>query len=98
MALVSHRFGNAAGQAIVLVPGFGDNASQYNGLVGTALVDGYELIAVDLPGCGEAEPESQPLDLERAAQLVANVIVEHGARIITGHSLGSIIASLAAAR
>lgn len=96
MDLVSRRFGNPDGQAIVLLAGFGDNGSAYDGFADTVLVDDYELIAADLPGFGNTESESQPLDLERAAQLVANVIVENDARIIMGHSLGSIIASLAA--
>ncbi len=98
MALASRRFGNPEGEAIVLLAGFGDNGSAYDGFADTVLVDDYQLIAADLPGFGDTEPESRPLDLERAAQLVANVIVEHDARIIIGHSLGSIIASLAATR
>lgn len=98
MALVARRFGNPRGEAIVLVSGFGDNGSQYEGLGKTVLVEDYKLIAVDLPGSGNAESESQPLDLDRAAQLVAAVVVEHDARIVIGHSLGSIVASLAARR
>lgn len=98
MGLVARRYGNPEGEAIVLVPGFGDNGSQYEELGTTVLGEDYELIAVDLPGFGSAEPESQPLDLDRAAQLVAAAVVEHEARIVIGHSLGSIVASLAAYR
>lgn len=55
-------------------------------------------MVTDLPGCGDAAPDPEPLTLDRCAQLVAGVIVEYGAGAVVGHSLGSIVASLAAAR
>ena len=98
MPLLSQQFGNPSGEAIVTVSGFGDNGTMYDGLAHTALADDYLLVVTDLPGCGDAKPDRETLSLDRCAELIANVIAEHDAGVIVGHSLGSIIASLAAAR
>ncbi len=80
---------------LLLIAGFGDNASLFDGLLATELAEAFHLIPLDLPGFG------RPADLgETTLASLAQVVVEAaratGARGIIAHSVASIVASLAA--
>ncbi len=98
MRLHTRRFGNAAGPPIVCVAGFGDHGGMFEALGATLLDEHFAVVGVDLPGTGHSPPDTAPLTLDRAAALVAAEIREANASIIVGHSVGSIVASLAARR
>ncbi|WP_425090879.1 alpha/beta fold hydrolase [Tropicimonas sp. S265A] len=83
--------------AILLIAGFGDNASMFEGLSGTHLARTHRLFPTDLPGFG-APPLKSRTTLEALADVVAEKATEVGAEIIVAHSVASIIASLAAQR
>ena len=80
---------------ILFIAGFGDNASMFTGLRGTALEDAYRLLPLDLPGFGAPALRTQTT-LQSLADFVAGKAKETGAEIIVAHSVASIIASLAA--
>lgn len=80
---------------VLLLAGFGDDSSMFTGLLGTALADSYDLLAIDLPGFGAPRLQSETT-LEKLGKFVAAKAKESGAEIIVGHSVASIIASLAA--
>lgn len=82
---------------ILLVAGFGDNASMFDGLLATDLVATYQLLPLNLPGFGAPALEGDTT-LEVLATHVAEKAKETGARIIVAHSVASIVASLAATR
>ncbi len=84
------------GEAIVLVAGFADHGGMFELLGSTELGRRFALHAVDLPGTGSSTTLDQPLTLDRAAALVADVVSQTSAQTIVGHSVGSIVASLAA--
>ncbi len=90
------RFGDPNGEPIVLVAGFADHGGMFELLGSTALGRRFALHAIDLPGMGGSTPLDQPLTLDRAAALVADVVRQTSARTIIAHSVGSIVASLAA--
>ncbi len=96
MSLHVRRFGNHSGQPIVFVAGFGDHGGMFEALGETVLGDRYAILAVDLPGTGLSSPRAERLTLFVAADLVADVVRQEAARVIAGHSVGSIVASLAA--
>lgn len=89
---------NAQLPAIVAVAGFGDGASMFEPLAQTDLTSRYRLIAIDLPGFADAPPLKGPATLEAMADVVQEVASAENARILVGHSVASIIASLAARR
>ncbi|WOE75997.1 alpha/beta fold hydrolase [Alterisphingorhabdus coralli] len=80
---------------ILAIAGFGDNASMYDGLAGTALAQDHKLIPLDLPGFG-APPLAEETSLAALAGFVAQKARETSADTIIAHSVASIIASLAA--
>ncbi len=82
-------------RAIVLVAGFGDDASLYDGLLETPLATRFELHPIDLPGFG-APPLAGGTSLASLARFVAQRARAIGAGIAVGHSLGSVVVSLAA--
>jgi pimeloyl-ACP methyl ester carboxylesterase len=90
------RFGAPMGEPIVLVAGFADHGGMFELLGSTELGRRFALHAVDLPGMGGSSPLDEPLTLDRAAAVVADVVNRTAARTIVGHSVGSIVASLAA--
>ena len=92
------RFGNADCPSIIFVAGFGDHGGMFEALEPTPLGDRYSLVAVDLPGTGQSPPLDESLTLANAAALVADVAEREAASVIVGHSVGSIVASLAAKR
>lgn len=86
--------GNAR-RPILLIAGFGDDASMFDGLSDTRLAGTHRLLPVDLPGFG-APPPGLDTTLASLARFVAGKAKESGAQIIVAHSVASIIASLAA--
>jgi pimeloyl-ACP methyl ester carboxylesterase len=83
--------------AILLVPGFGDDAGVYAPLMATRLARTHRLVPVVLPGFG-ASPLRGPTTLRRLARFVDGRARKLEARLIIAHSAASIIASLAAQR
>ena len=96
MDLNVQRFGAPVGEPIVLVAGFADHGGMFELLGSTEVGRRFALHAVDLPGMGSSSPLDQPLTLDRAAAVVADVVNRTAARTIVEHSVGSIVASLAA--
>ncbi len=88
-----HR--NDTRPSIILIAGFGDNASMFDGLARTHLADDYRLVPLDLPGFG-APPLDTEATLRNLAQVVVDKAKETGSEIIVAHSVASIIATLAA--
>ena len=84
--------------AIVCVPAFGDGADAFEPLANTELASRYRLVAVDLPGFAGTPPLGTPTSLRTLAGIVHETALRHNARTIVAHSLGSIVASLAARR
>lgn len=68
----------------------------FESLGSTVLGERYLLVGVDLPGTGRSLPLNEPLTLHKAAALVAGVAQQEESSVIVGHSVGSIVASLAA--
>lgn len=87
--------GDETRPAMLLIAGFGDNASLFDALFGTALDHEFRLIPLNLPGFGAPRLE-QDTTLEALADTVAEAARKTGARVIMAHSVASIIASLAA--
>ena len=50
---------------ILLIAGFGDNASMFAGLHETALADAYHLLPFDLPGFGSPTLDIETLGTDR---------------------------------
>ena len=84
--------------SILCVAAFGDGASAFTPLEGTALASRYRLVAIDLPGFAGTPALDGPTTLEKLAEVVQEAALREGARTIVAHSLGSVIASLAARR
>lgn len=84
--------------SILCVAAFGDGASAFAPLQRTELASRYRLVAIDLPGFAGTPALAGPTTLEKLADVVQEAAVREGARTIVAHSLGSIIASLAARR
>jgi len=89
--------GPPARPAILMIAGFGDNASMFDGLAGTDLAGDYTLIPVDLPGFG-APPLPGETTLDALASALAGAARRAGAGIVLAHSVASIVAALAARR
>lgn len=86
---------DTAKPACLMIAGFGDDASMYDGLMASPLADGLTLIPLDLPGFGAPALE-EPTSLVSLAHFVAEQAQEAGAEILIAHSVASIVASLAA--
>jgi pimeloyl-ACP methyl ester carboxylesterase len=80
---------------ILMIAGFGDNASMFEPLLATELAEANELIPLDLPGFG-APCLSSATSLSALGEWVAQQASEHGAIGVMAHSVASIIASMAA--
>ncbi|MFT4259704.1 alpha/beta fold hydrolase [Microbacterium sp.] len=93
--LVAETFGT--GTTFLLLHGIGMGRSVYIDLV--RRLDG-RVIAVDLPGFGEAPEPERTLTMERHADLIAAYLrhAHEGPVIVIGHSMGSQIAAELAAR
>ncbi len=84
-------------RTMLLIAGFGDDASMFAPLMETQLAGHVTLVPLNLPGFG-APPLEERTTLERLADVVVEAAREHGAELIAAHSIASIIASLAARR
>ncbi|MGL4256412.1 MAG: alpha/beta fold hydrolase [Microbacterium sp.] len=96
--LVAEHLG-AGEPTYVLVHGIGMGRSVFADLV--ADLDGSgEVVAVDLPGYGEAPEPERVLTMERTADLVAAYLTSHVRHpaVIVGHSMGAQVALEVAAR
>lgn len=82
---------------MLMIAGFGDNASMFAPLRETELARRFQLVPLDLPGFG-APALPGHTTLNRLAEFVADAARDHGAGLIAAHSVASIIASLAALR
>lgn len=94
--LITETLGSGA-RTFVLLHGIGMGRSVYLDLV-NRLPD--RIIAVDLPGFGEAPEPARTLTMERQADLVAAYLRHAGETgvVVIGHSMGSQIAAELAAR
>lgn len=81
--------------AMLLIAGFGDDASMYAGLENTPLADAFRLLPLNLPGFGAPSLEGET-SLDSLARFVGDAARDADAQIIVAHSVASIIASLAA--
>jgi len=92
-------FVRGAGQAIVLLPSLGREASDFNELT-AVLAGNHRTIAIDPPGVGLSELPSEPVSLFDLADDVAAVIeAERGApATLIGHAFGNRLARATAAR
>ncbi|MCF8517895.1 MAG: alpha/beta hydrolase [Rhodobacteraceae bacterium] len=84
-------------RGILMIAGFGDNASMFDGLAETALAAEFDLFPFDMPGFG-APPLAGDTTIDALAQAVADEARRTGAEIILAHSVASIIASVALAK
>lgn len=83
--------------AVLMVAGFGDNASMFDGLKTTAFARDYRLIPFNLPGFG-APLIGGDTTLDGLAIALAAEARRTGAKIVVAHSVASIIAALALAK
>jgi pimeloyl-ACP methyl ester carboxylesterase len=94
------RMGGAeGGPLLLLLPGFGDNGSMFDGMFETALLQRFRLCAVDLPGFGGSPRNDDTATLAGYGARVASIArsVSKGALTgFVGHSVASIIAAHAA--
>ena len=84
------------GPAVVLVHGANDQAGLWKRTI-EALKDDHKVVAIDLPGHGESEPESGPLQFETILGGMRAVIDKEcpdGKVILVGNSLGGWMAML----
>jgi pimeloyl-ACP methyl ester carboxylesterase len=79
---------------ILMIAGFGDNASMFDGLSTTELARKYALIPYNLPGFG-APPLDGETTIDALAEALAHEARATGAKIVLAHSVASIIASIA---
>lgn len=86
-------FVRGAGQAIVLLPSLGREASDFNELT-AVLAGNHRTVAIDPPGVGLSELPSEPVSLFDLADDVAAVIeAEQGApATLIGHAFGNRLA------
>ena len=82
---------------MLMIAGFGDNASMFDGLVKSELAETFDVLPLDLPGFGGVAAAKETT-LSSLADFVASKAIETGAEVIVAHSVASIIASLAAQR
>lgn len=81
---------------IVLLHALGGNAASWNEVI--ARLDGFECLAIDLPGFGAAADDSR-VTVEQMANVVTNAIQAHAPSswLMVGHSMGGKIATVVAA-
>jgi pimeloyl-ACP methyl ester carboxylesterase len=80
--------------SMLMIAGFGDNASMFAPFLNTVLAEHVELKPLNLSGFG-APPLNGETGLESLAECVAEQARANGAEIILAHSVASIIASFA---
>ncbi len=79
---------------LIMIAGFGDNASMFDRLLTTPLAHKYALIPYNLPGFGAPSLEGETT-IEALAEALAKEARRSGAKIVLAHSVASIIASIA---
>ncbi len=86
------------GTPLLLIHGWGGSSRYWLGAYVT-LAEYYDVIAIDLPGCGESPPPHGPASLLGLSQVVSETIdaLELGVLAVAGHSLGAALALLLAA-
>lgn len=85
-----HFVSRGAGPAVLLVHGMGAASHAWDHLE----LEGFRLIAVDLPGCGRSELSLGPQGPHDLAYLLGELMRElgHKSFSVVGHSLGALIA------
>ncbi len=83
---------------MICIAGFGDDSSMFDALMNSALTSLVDVIPFNLPGFGAPAFDGKPTTLNTLAEVVDAKARDIGARIVLGHSVASIIASLAALR
>lgn len=86
-----HRFGK--GEPVVLLHGIAHSSQAWERVI-PALADRYEVIALDLPGCGRSDKPDTDYSLGTQAAAVRYVLDALGLDLVTliGHSLGGGVA------
>jgi len=87
--------GQAPTPVIVLIHGINDQAGTW-AAVAPALAKHYRVIVLDLPGHGESEPKSGPIEMKTILDRVAQLLDHENVRccILVGNSFGAWIAIL----
>ena len=90
--------GTAERPVLFLCHALGGSARAWDGIV-AALGNGYECVAIDLPGFGETSAATD-MTVAGMVEHVAGIVRERGAArwLLVGHSMGGKIATLLAAR
>jgi pimeloyl-ACP methyl ester carboxylesterase len=100
--LLVRHCGRPDAPTIVLLAGFGDTGAMFVPLAGTVSLRRFHLVMPDLPGFGASPPRQSVMTLEQQARVVVRLVEDqHGSGapdplVLVGHSVASIIASLAA--
>ncbi|NMM47415.1 alpha/beta fold hydrolase [Marinigracilibium pacificum] len=81
------------GPAVVLLHGFCEDNSLWNGLI-DALAHDYRVLAPDLPGFGKSNPLEDKVSIERVADVIKAWMDHHHLNDVhlIGHSLGGYVA------
>jgi pimeloyl-ACP methyl ester carboxylesterase len=87
--------GGEGDRTLALIHGVNDHAGTWS-LVAPALMQAHRLVIPDLPGHGESEPKTGPLDLQHLVDRLAAVLdAEHVTRVsLVGNSMGAWISIL----
>lgn len=80
---------------VILVAGFGDNASMFEPLLNTPLANEVNLHLLNFPGFG-ADASTEPTTLTSLAEFLSEQANQRNASVIVAHSVASIVASIAA--
>ncbi|MCA2205005.1 alpha/beta fold hydrolase [Streptomyces sp. SMS_SU21] len=91
---------SGAGPLVVLAHGMGDSRAAYRSVVPRLVAAGYQVVAVDLRGCGESSaqwPSYSRTDI--AGDLLAVIRhIDSGPAVLVGHSISGGAATIAAAQ
>ncbi|MGA5344391.1 alpha/beta fold hydrolase [Streptomyces griseoincarnatus] len=91
---------SGAGPLVVLAHGMGDSRAAYRFVVPRLVAAGYQVVAVDLRGCGESSarwPSYSRTDI--AGDLLAVIRhIDSGPAVLVGHSISGGAATIAAAQ
>lgn len=95
-----HYYVEGEGKPVILMHGWGCNATTLNSLVPTILKTGRQVINVDFPGFGKSSEPHRTWGVEEYTQAIEKLIDEEGLEkpVLLGHSFGGRIAILLATR
>lgn len=82
---------------IWLIHGFTEDSSCFNSIINTPLYDNFNIFMLDLPGCGRSGFEKKYENLESVIESLSHIINRYSfgrKKIVLGHSLGGMIATL----